>query len=69
MRQKSDLIVVKEFSSRDELLKFLNELDKEYNLDHIIQYLKIHLVDTKYFIEIIHQKHQKIDYVERIIDY
>ena len=36
MRQKSDLIVVKEFSSRDELLKFLNKLDKEYNLDHII---------------------------------
>ena len=36
MRQRSDLIVVKEFNSQDELLKFLNELDKEYNLSQII---------------------------------
>ena len=36
MRQRSDLIVVKQFNSQDELLKFLNELDKKYNLDKVI---------------------------------
>lgn len=34
--KRSDLITVKEFNSREDLLKFLNELDKKYNLDHII---------------------------------
>ena len=36
MIQRSNLIVVKDFSSREDLLQFLNKLDKEYNLDHII---------------------------------
>ena len=36
MRQRSDLIVVKQFNSQYELLKFLNELDKKYNLAQII---------------------------------
>jgi hypothetical protein len=36
MRQRSDLIVVKQFNSQDKLLKFLNELDKKYNLSQII---------------------------------
>lgn len=36
MRQRSDLIVVKEFNSQYELLKFLNELDKKYNLAQIV---------------------------------
>ena len=34
--KRSDLIVVKDFSSRGDLLQFLNELDKEYNLNQII---------------------------------
>lgn len=34
--QRSDLIVIKDFSSRTDLLKFLNELDKKYNLAQII---------------------------------
>ena len=33
---RSDLITVKEFNSREDLLKFLNELDKKYNLAQII---------------------------------
>ena len=36
MRKRTDLIVVKEFNSREDLLKFLNELDKKYNLNQII---------------------------------
>lgn len=36
MRQRSDMISVKNCNSQDELLKFLNELDKEYNLAQII---------------------------------
>ena len=36
MRQRSNLITVKEFNSREDLLKFLNELDKKYNLNQII---------------------------------
>lgn len=36
MRQRSDMISVKNFNSQDELLKFLNELDKKYNLAQII---------------------------------
>ena len=36
MRQRSDLIIVKDFSSREDLLQFLNELDKKYNLNQII---------------------------------
>ena len=36
MRKRTDFIVVKEFNSREDLLKFLNELDKEYNLAQII---------------------------------
>ena len=36
MSQRNDLIVVKEFNSQDELLKFLNELDKKYNLVQIV---------------------------------
>ena len=36
MIQRSDMISVKNFNSQDELLKFLNELDKKYNLAQII---------------------------------
>ena len=36
MRQRSDLITYKEFDSREDLLKFLNELDKKYNLTQIV---------------------------------
>ena len=36
MRKRTDFIVVKEFNSREDLLKFLNELDKKYNLSQII---------------------------------
>jgi len=36
MRKRSDLITVKEFNSRSNLLEFLNELDKKYNLNQII---------------------------------
>lgn len=36
MRQRSDMISVNNFNSQDELLKFLNELDKKYNLAQII---------------------------------
>ncbi len=36
MRQRSDMISVNNCSSQDDLLKFLNELDKEYNLAQII---------------------------------
>ena len=36
MRKRTDLIIVKEFNSREDLLKFLNELDKKYNLNQII---------------------------------
>ena len=36
MIQSSDLINVKEFNSREDLLKFLNELNKKYNLTQII---------------------------------
>ena len=34
--KRSDLITVKEFNSREDLLKFFNELDKKYNLNQII---------------------------------
>jgi hypothetical protein len=34
--KRSDLITVKEFNSREDLLNFLNELDKKYNLTQII---------------------------------
>jgi len=34
--KRSDLITVKDFSSRGDLLQFLNELDKKYNLNQII---------------------------------
>ena len=34
--KKSDLVVCKTFETRDDLLKFLNELDKKYNLSQII---------------------------------
>ena len=34
--KRSDLITVKEFNSKEDLLKFLNELDKKYNLAQII---------------------------------
>lgn len=34
--KRSDMISVKSFNSQDELLKFLNELDKKYNLAQII---------------------------------
>ena len=34
--KRSDLITVQEFNSREDLLKFLNELDKKYNLSQII---------------------------------
>ena len=36
MIQRSDLVSVKNCNSQDELLKFLNELDKKYNLPEII---------------------------------
>ena len=36
MRQRSDMISVNNCSSQDDLLKFLNKLDKEYNLAQII---------------------------------
>ena len=36
MRQRSNLIVVKDFTSRTDLLKFLNELDHQYNLSKVI---------------------------------
>ena len=36
MRQRTDLIVVKDFTSRTDLLKFLNELDHQYNLSKVI---------------------------------
>lgn len=36
MRQRSDLIVVKQFDTESSLLAFLNELDKKYNLTQII---------------------------------
>ena len=36
MRQRSDMISVKNCNSQDELLKFLNKLDKEYNLAQIV---------------------------------
>lgn len=36
MRQSSDMISVKNCNSQDELLKFLNKLDKNYNLAQII---------------------------------
>lgn len=36
MRQRSDMISVKNCNSQDELLKFLNELDKNYNLAQIV---------------------------------
>lgn len=36
MIQRSDLVSVKNCNSQDELLKFLNELDKTYNLSQII---------------------------------
>ena len=36
MRQRSDMISVNNCSSQDDLLKFLNELDKKYNLAQII---------------------------------
>ena len=34
--KRSDMIVVKELNSQKDLLKFLNELDKKYNLPQII---------------------------------
>jgi hypothetical protein len=36
MRQRSDLIVAKQFDTESSLLTFLNELDKKYNLTQII---------------------------------
>ena len=36
MRQRSDMISVKNCNSQDELLKFLNELDKKYSLADIV---------------------------------
>lgn len=36
MRQRSNLIVAKQFNSQTDLLGFLNDLDKKYNLNHII---------------------------------
>ena len=36
MKQRSDMISVKNCNSQDELLKFLNELDKKYNLVQIV---------------------------------
>jgi len=36
MRQRSNLIIAKDFYSREDLLQFLNELDKKYNLNQII---------------------------------
>ena len=36
MIQRNDMISVKNCNSQDELLKFLNELDKKYNLAQII---------------------------------
>ena len=33
---RTDLIVTKEFKSRTDLLKFLNELDHKYNLSKVI---------------------------------
>lgn len=36
MRQRSDMISVNNCNSQDELLKFLNELDKKYNLAQIV---------------------------------
>ena len=36
MRQRSDMIAVKNCNSQDELLKFLNELDKKFNLAQIV---------------------------------
>lgn len=34
--KRSDLIVVKDFTSRTNLLKFLNELDHQYNLSKVV---------------------------------
>lgn len=36
MIQRSDMISVKNCNSQDELLKFLNELDKKYSLADIV---------------------------------
>ena len=36
MGQRSNLIVAKNFNSQIDLLKFLNELDKKYNLAQIV---------------------------------
>lgn len=36
MRQRSDMISIKNCNSQDELLKFLNELDKKFNLAQIV---------------------------------
>ena len=36
MRQRTNLIVAKNFTSRTDLLKFLNELDHQYNLSKVI---------------------------------
>lgn len=36
MIQRSDMISVENCNSQEELLKFLNKLDKEYNLAQII---------------------------------
>ena len=36
MRQRSDLITVKEFNSQLNLLEFLNNMDKKYNLSQVI---------------------------------
>ncbi len=36
MRQRSNLITVKEFNSQLNLLEFLNNMDKKYNLSQVI---------------------------------
>ena len=36
MRQRSNLITVKEFNSQLNLLEFLNNIDKKYNLSQVI---------------------------------
>lgn len=36
MRKQNDLIVVKQFNSQTDLLEFLNNTDKKYNLDKVI---------------------------------
>ena len=46
--KRSDMISVKNCNSQDELLIFLNELDKEYNLAQIIVSIIKDSLYTKY---------------------